>query len=74
MLKESWLFGKLQTVGTSEAETRAENAAAKVAEGLNRLQGKKGDNEVAIKATSAAAEKAMDTNGDSRPYENVGDP
>ena len=37
-LKESWLFGKLQTVGTSEAEKRAEEAAAQVAAGLARLQ------------------------------------
>ncbi|MCJ1451154.1 hypothetical protein MMC28_001489 [Mycoblastus sanguinarius] len=38
-LKESWLFGKLQTVGTSQAEKRAEDAARKVAEGLSRLSG-----------------------------------
>ena len=37
-LKESWLFGKLQTVGTSEAEKRAEEAAAQVAVGLARLE------------------------------------
>ncbi|KAK0511705.1 hypothetical protein JMJ35_006278 [Cladonia borealis] len=37
-LKESWLFGKLQTVGTSEAEKRAEEAAAQVAAGLARLE------------------------------------
>jgi len=37
ILKEKWLFGKLQTVGTSEAEKRAEAAAAKVAGGLARL-------------------------------------
>lgn len=36
-LKEAWLFGKLQTIGTSEAETRARTAAAKVAEGLKEL-------------------------------------
>ena len=39
ILKEAWLFGKLQTVGASEAETRAEAAAAKVAAGLSTLQG-----------------------------------
>lgn len=39
ILKEAWLFGKLQTVGTSEAETRAEAAAVKVTAGLSRLQG-----------------------------------
>ncbi len=39
ILKEAWLFGKLQTVGGSEAETRAEGAAAEVAEGLGRLLG-----------------------------------
>ena len=39
VLKESWLFGKLQTVGVSEAEQRAEKAAKKVAEGLVRLSG-----------------------------------
>ena len=41
-LKEAWLFGKLQTVGASEAETRAEAAAATVAAGLSRLQGSSG--------------------------------
>ena len=30
-LKEAWLFGKLQTVGDSEAETRAKTAAVNVA-------------------------------------------
>ena len=35
-LKETWLFGKLQTIGTSEAETRAQTAAAKVADGLKK--------------------------------------
>ena len=38
ILKEAWLFGKLQTVGASEAETRAETAAANVAAGLRRLR------------------------------------
>ena len=38
ILKESWLFGKLQVVGVSEADNRAEEAARKVAEGLGRLQ------------------------------------
>ncbi|KAL6717043.1 hypothetical protein ACLMJK_004957 [Lecanora helva] len=38
ILKESWLFGKLQTVGISEAEKRAEEAARKVAAGLSKLQ------------------------------------
>lgn len=37
ILKEAWLFGKLQTVGASEAETRAETAAVNVAAGLRRL-------------------------------------
>ncbi len=41
-LKEAWLFGKLQTVGASEAETRAEAAAAEVVAGLGRLQGGSG--------------------------------
>ena len=40
-LKESWLFGKLQTVGASEAEKRADEYAADVAEGLRRLGGSK---------------------------------
>ena len=31
VLVEAWLFGKLQTVGASEAETRAETAAMNVA-------------------------------------------
>ena len=42
ILKEAWLFGKLQTVGGSEAETRAEAAAAEVATVLRRLQGSEG--------------------------------
>ena len=42
ILKEAWLFGKLQTVGSSEAETRAEAAAVKVAAGLSRLRGGNG--------------------------------
>ncbi|KAL9630155.1 MAG: hypothetical protein Q9164_006561 [Protoblastenia rupestris] len=37
VLKEAWLFGKLQTVGTSEAEKRTEIAAGNVAEALTRL-------------------------------------
>lgn len=37
ILKESWLFGKLQTVGTIEAERKAEESAVAVAEGLRRL-------------------------------------
>lgn len=40
ILKESWLFGKLETVGISDAENQAEEAARKVAEGLSRLSGK----------------------------------
>ncbi len=38
ILKESWLFGKLETVSTSDAEDRADEAARKVAGGLSRLQ------------------------------------
>lgn len=38
ILKEAWLFGKLQTLGASEAETRAEAAATEVVMGLGRLQ------------------------------------
>lgn len=37
ILKESWLFGKLQTVGTIEAERKAEESAVAVAEGLRKL-------------------------------------
>lgn len=37
ILKESWLFGKLQTVGGSEAERRAERSAVAVGETLTRL-------------------------------------
>lgn len=37
-MKEAWLFGKLQTVGVSEAENRAEEAARKVAEHLSNIQ------------------------------------
>lgn len=45
ILKESWLFGKLETVGISDAENRAEEAARKVAEGLSKLQGEKEEKE-----------------------------
>lgn len=38
IMKEAWLFGRLQTVGASEAETRAEAAAVGVVKGLRRLQ------------------------------------
>lgn len=54
VLKETWLYGKLQTVGTSEAEVRAEVAAAKVAEGLagldssNRTTTRSGECEEAV--------------------------
>lgn len=41
VLKETWLFGKLQTVGTSRAEEDAEAAAEKVAAGLARLTAKR---------------------------------
>ncbi|KAL8737861.1 MAG: hypothetical protein Q9181_001303 [Wetmoreana brouardii] len=37
VLKEMWLFGKLQTVGTNEAEERAEKSAMGVEEGLRKL-------------------------------------
>lgn len=39
VLKEMWLFGKLQTVGTNEAEERAEASAKGVEEGLRKLLG-----------------------------------
>lgn len=59
ILKEAWLFGKLQTVGASEAETRAEAAAVKVAAGLSRLQGSDG-----VGATESNGEP-IGSNGDS---------
>lgn len=37
ILKESWLFGKLQTVGGSDAERRAELSAMAVGQSLTRL-------------------------------------
>lgn len=37
VMKEMWLFGKLQTVGTNEAEERAEESAKGVEEGLRNL-------------------------------------
>ncbi|KAL9002737.1 MAG: hypothetical protein Q9188_004356 [Gyalolechia gomerana] len=37
VMKEMWLFGKLQTVGTNEAEERAEESAKGVEEGLRKL-------------------------------------
>ncbi|KAL8891269.1 MAG: hypothetical protein Q9205_002403 [Flavoplaca limonia] len=36
-MKEMWLFGKLETVGTNEAEERADESARGVEEGLTRL-------------------------------------
>ncbi|KAL8775878.1 MAG: hypothetical protein Q9194_003547 [Teloschistes cf. exilis] len=39
VLKEMWLFGKLDTVGTNEAEARAEESAKGVQEGLQKLIG-----------------------------------
>ena len=37
-LKEAWLYGKLQTVGNSEAEKQTDETAAKVLEALERLR------------------------------------
>lgn len=62
IMKEQWLFGKLHTVGTSEAEKRAGAAAAKATEGLIRLQRKERD-VATTKATSSNTEGAMDTSG-----------
>lgn len=70
MLKEQWLFGKLQTVGTSEAETRAETAAAKVAEGLSRLQKKKSDKRGAIGATERHIDEGLGTFRESGAFQN----
>ncbi|KAL8775307.1 MAG: hypothetical protein Q9209_000314 [Squamulea sp. 1 TL-2023] len=39
MMKEMWLFGKLETLGTNEAEERAEESARGVEEGLRKLMG-----------------------------------
>ncbi|KAL8698063.1 MAG: hypothetical protein Q9224_002024, partial [Gallowayella concinna] len=39
VMKEMWLFGKLQTVGTDEVEERAEESAKGVEAGLRRLMG-----------------------------------
>ncbi|KAK3176931.1 hypothetical protein OEA41_008257 [Lepraria neglecta] len=68
ILKESWLFGKLQTVGTSDAEKRAEEAAAKVAEGLARLQAKDGA------GTINSEGQAMELDGNGEGLENGKDP
>lgn len=46
ILKESWLFGKLQTVGGSEAERRAEGSAVAVGETLTRLGIVSGEEEI----------------------------
>jgi len=47
ILKEAWLFGKLNTVGASEAEKKAEEYAIDVAERLKRLTegGRQGEEE-----------------------------
>lgn len=42
VLKEAWLFGKLNTVGTSKVEKEAEEYAIDVAERLRRLAGEGG--------------------------------
>ena len=47
-MKEAWLFGRLHTVGGSEAETRAEAAAVGVVKGLRRLQGDGDDGVVGV--------------------------
>ncbi|KAL8823552.1 MAG: hypothetical protein Q9191_005756 [Dirinaria sp. TL-2023a] len=39
VLKEAWLFGRLNTVGTSKVEKEAEEYAIDVAERLQRLAG-----------------------------------
>ncbi|KAL8806769.1 MAG: hypothetical protein Q9182_001167 [Xanthomendoza sp. 2 TL-2023] len=39
VMKEMWLFGKLQTIGTDEAEEKAEESARGVEAGLRRLMG-----------------------------------
>ncbi|KAL8722018.1 MAG: hypothetical protein Q9225_001394 [Loekoesia sp. 1 TL-2023] len=39
IMKEMWLFGKLQTVGMNEAVERAEESAKGVEEGLRKLMG-----------------------------------
>ncbi|KAL2047139.1 hypothetical protein N7G274_001158 [Stereocaulon virgatum] len=70
VLKESWLFGKLHTVGTSDAEKRAEAAAAKVAEGLARLQAKDGSGV----GTGVSEGQAMELDGNNGGYKNGKDP
>ncbi|KAL8938364.1 MAG: hypothetical protein Q9211_003239 [Gyalolechia sp. 1 TL-2023] len=42
VMKEMWLFGTLQTVGTNEAEKRAEESARGVEEGLRKWMGDAG--------------------------------
>lgn len=39
ILKEAWLFGRLNTMGTSKAEKEAEEYAIDVAERLRKLVG-----------------------------------
>ena len=70
VLKESWLFGKLQTVGTSDAEKRAEEAAAKVAEGLARLQAQDGSGV----GTVVSEGQAMELDGNNGGYKIGKDP
>lgn len=55
-MKEAWLFGRLQTVGASEAETRAEAAAVKVVQGLRRLQGGGDDGVVGVQGSGEGGE------------------
>ena len=38
VLKEAWIFGKLQTVGASAGVMRAEDASQNVFEGIARLR------------------------------------
>lgn len=42
MMKEMWLFGKLQTVGTDKGEKRAEESAKGVEKGLRKLMEDRG--------------------------------
>ena len=55
-LKEAWLFGKLHTVGASEAETRAEEAARKVAEMLGKIQEDRRNGQTSNEGTSKKTE------------------
>ena len=63
-LKETWLFGKLRTVGTSEAEKRTEVAKKLVAEVLEQRRHNQSD-----EAHNGAGDSGIDRIGSNARHE-----